>query len=291
MKNITLLGIGAMGSRVGMNLLAHGYSLSIYNRDMSACEILEEKGATAFKTPRQAVENADVVLAMVTDDTASNYVWLDKSKGAINAMKEGAIAIEFSTLSVDWCSRLNQELVQKGIRFLDAPVMGSRPQAELGQLIHLVGGEKSVLELVKDVLSVNSSAIHFIGSVTNGTKMKLAVNGLFGIQVAALSEIIVMLENSGINREEAIGILNELPTTSPALKGIGMLMVSHNYKPLFPISLVAKDFSYLNKLANTPLIVSSNDAYCQAVEEGLENENINAIVKLYANGSGRGSPK
>ena len=140
--------------------------------------------------------------------------------------------MEFSTLSIDWCSELNQQLTHKGISFLDTPVVGSRPQAEQGQLIHLVGGNSQTLKRVKDILLVNANIIHHVGGVTNGMKMKLAVNGLFGIQVAALAEVISLLENSDIPREKIVDVLNKLPITSPALKGIGMLITAKNYKPL-----------------------------------------------------------
>ncbi len=220
---------------------------------------------------------------MVRDDEASKSIWLDKNNGAINTLKSNAIALEFSTLSIDWCSELNQQLTQKGISFLDAPVVGSRPQAEQGQLIHLVGGNSQTLKRVEDILLVNANIIHHVGSVTKGMKMKLAVNGLFGIQVAALAEIISLLKNSDISREKVVDILNKLPTTSPALKGIGMLITAKNYKPLFPISLVAKDFEYLKTLSNKPLVNAAYMSYKKACESGLNSENIHAVIKLYRN--------
>jgi len=281
MKTIALLGMGAMGSRMAENILAQGYTLHIYNRTPKSCEALVAIGATAFATPKQAVINADVIIAMLSNDEASQEVWLNKDYGALTNLKSGAIAIECSTLSLDWCYALSDAMKQKHIAFLDAPIVGSRPQAEAGQLIHLVGGKEKTFQRVKKLLSSSANAFYHIGENTKGMAMKLAVNGLFATQVAALSEIITMLENVGINRQQAITTLNELPITSPALKGIGLMSANNNYQPLFPINLVEKDLSYLLKIPDLPTIDSVRNSYKKAIGLGLGEDNINGLVKLY----------
>jgi 3-hydroxyisobutyrate dehydrogenase-like beta-hydroxyacid dehydrogenase len=111
------------------------------------------QGAQVAKSPRTAAEGASFVISIVRDDQASRRVWLAEADGALAGMASSAIGIESSTLSVQWIRELAQKFAERGIAFLDAPVVGSRPQAEAAQLIHLVGGDTSALERVRPVLS------------------------------------------------------------------------------------------------------------------------------------------
>jgi len=254
MTNITILGAGAMGSRMAINLLEAGYAVTVFNRTQKRALALQQGGALVSASPIEAVKDADIILSMVRDDEASSAIWLDQKTGALSGLQKNAIAIECSTLSLDWCLQLAAHVKNAGAYFLNAPVIGSRPQAEAGQLIHLVGGDAPVLERARNVLGAGAAAIHHLGPVGSGMSMKLAANGIFGMQVAALGEILCMLEQAGISRKSAIDILNELPVTSPVLKGIGSLMSTDNHTPLFPVDLVEKDFAYVQRLAeNTPL--------------------------------------
>ena len=286
MKNIAFLGIGAMGERIASNLIDRGYQLHIWNRHPQKCQYLVEKGAIAYESPLETVQNANIAIAMVTDDLASNEVWLDKTRGAINGLKPNTIAMEFSTLTPAWCQELAKEVKKHQCHFLDAPVVGSRPQAEASQLTYLVGGEAEILERVKAILEVNSAAIHHVGDVGDGMKFKLAVNTLFATQVAALSEALGILNKTGISVESAVDLLNRLPTTSLALKGIGISIKNKNYAPLFPIDLVAKDLKYMEQLGNsvnapTSSFAAIQNIYQQAREIGYGSDNIAGIARLF----------
>jgi len=210
-KNITVLGAGAMGSRVARRLLEVGYSVSVYNRSEGRARALVEAGAIYYATPVQAVASADIVISMLTDDSAARTVWLDKKIGAMQGMKSGAIAIESSTLSIECITTLSAAFAQQGIGFLDAPVVGSRPQAESGALIFLVGGSEATLARVEPVLSFLSSAVYHVGGNGTGAIMKLAVNVFFGIQVAAFGEVTGWLKKSGIEQQQSVELFNKLP--------------------------------------------------------------------------------
>lgn len=130
---------------------------------------------------------------MVTDDDASRVVWLDADSGAARGLRNGAIAMESSTLTVNWTRQLATELGHRGANFLDAPVVGSWPQADAKSLIYLVGGNIDTLESIRPILSATSAVIHHVGDIGHGMAMKLAVNTLFGIQIAALAEKVLKL--------------------------------------------------------------------------------------------------
>ena len=284
-NKIAFLGLGAMGSRMVSNLIQAGHQLHIWNRTRTRCNSLADMGATAHDSPREAVQQADIVFSMVRDDVASRTVWLDEDMGALAGMAEDTIAIECSTLSLNWCMQLSRHMASHQVRFLDAPVVGSRPQAEAHQLIHLVGGDSSIVQQVTTVLEASAGAIHHIGKPGAGMAMKLAVNALFGIQVAALGELLTLLASQGINTATAAAMFGELPVTSPAAKIMAASIASDSFTPLFPIELVHKDLGYAIEAAepvsSLPLTTNTQALFARAIKYGYGEENINAIAKIF----------
>jgi len=287
MNRIAVLGSGAMGSHIAQNLLNAQHPVVVYNRTGSKVKPLLEKGAVYAATPREAAEQADIVMSMVTDNNVSRSIWLDPESGAALALGKDAIAIESSTLTVDWTRELAAKISSRGTAFLDAPVVGSRSQAEAGNLIYLVGGKTETLAQAQSVLlSAGASTIHHVGTIGQGMAMKLAANALFGIQVAALAEIIGMLAKDEINPEKAMECLSELPIISAAAKGAGSLMVRNHHAPMFPIELVEKDFRYVIQTAqafevSTPASTAIHNVYQEAIAKGHGGENITGIVQLF----------
>ncbi|MFM9889439.1 MAG: NAD(P)-dependent oxidoreductase [Rickettsiales bacterium] len=286
MAKIGFLGLGAMGSRMAANLIAKGHDVTVYNRTANAANALKEKRASVAATPREAAQDAEFIISMVTDDSAARSIWLDEKNGALAGAKKGAVVIESSTVTPDWVSTLAKHAATLVLDFIDAPVLGSRPQAEAGQLIYLVGAEKSALDKAQPVLMAMGAAVHHVGKIGSGATMKLAVNTLFGIQVAAWAETLSWLEKAGIATGDAVNILNTLPTTSPALQGIGKLIAAGNDDPLFPISLVTKDFAYASQLAHdlqskSPVADVVATLFMDTKNAGFGDRNIVAIKNLY----------
>ncbi len=287
MKRIAVLGVGAMGSRMVQNLLQAEYQVVVHNRTADKVKPLLSQGAVYAATPREAAEQANVVISIVTNDDASRSVWLDPETGAVLGLGNDAIAIESSTLTVNWTRELAAKIGSLGAAFLDAPVVGSRPQAEAGKLIYLVGGEAEVLAQVQPILlAAGAATVHHIGSIGQGMTMKLAVNALLGIQVAALAEVLGVLTRSGIASQKAMECLGELPIISPAAKGAGALMVTNQHTPLFPIELVEKDLRYVIQAgqasgALTPVSTAIRDLYQEAIAQGYGDDNISGIAQLF----------
>ncbi|MBE9003998.1 NAD(P)-dependent oxidoreductase [Fortiea sp. LEGE XX443] len=287
MSRVAVLGIGAIGSRVAQNLLDANHEVVVYNRTPEKAIPLVNKGAIYAATPREASENADIVISMVTDNDASRVIWLDEETGAVMGLGKNAIAIESSTLTVAWTKELAAEIEGCGGNFLDAPVVGSRPQAADKKLIYLVGGSAETLTIAQDIIyAAGASTIHHVGSIAQGMAMKLAVNALFGIQVAALAEILGMLSKNGIEPAKALECLGELPVISPSTKGAGNLMLKRNHAPMFPIDLVEKDFRYMTQTAqmvaaSTPASTAIHEIYVQAIAQGYGSDNITGVSQLF----------
>jgi 3-hydroxyisobutyrate dehydrogenase len=286
MSKITVLGMGAMGSRMAISLLKAGHEVTVWNRSSGKTELVEQAGAKVADNPRTAVRNAEFVISMVRDDEASQQVWLDSDTGALAGLAQNAVAIESSTLTVAWVKTLAQKFQEKNIAFIDAPVAGTRPQAEAAQLIYFVGGDTATFTQAEPILQAMGGMVHHVGVVGSGMTIKLAVNSLFAIQVSAFGELIGLMRESGLDEAKTVEILASTPVSSPAAKMAASAMVARQFTPLFPIELVTKDISYAVQTAqanNTslPLAEACQQIFATAIKEGFGNDNITGVVQLY----------
>jgi 3-hydroxyisobutyrate dehydrogenase len=286
MAQVAVLGLGAMGSRMARNLLAAGHTVAVWNRTPAVCLPLAEAGAALADSPRAAAAGADFVIAMLRDDVASQAVWLHPDTGALAGMRPGAIAIESSTLTIGFMRHLAAQVATAGFAFLDAPVAGSRPQAEAAQLIYLVGGDASVLAQADPVLRAMGNTIHYAGSAGNGAAIKLAVNTLLGVQVAAMAEIIGLFEKTGLDPARATDILTSTPVCSPAAKGAAASMLAGTFAPMFPAALAEKDFGYTIAAAAAvgaamPIAESTRAVLATAITGGFGPDHLTGVVRLY----------
>lgn len=283
MTRIACLGLGAMGQHMALRLASAGHDVVVWNRSAPPASVshLPQRGC-----PREAAEGADIVLSVVRDDAASSAVWADPHVGALLGLGKGALAIESSTLSPAWTLTLAERVRQAGAHFLDAPVVGSRPQAEAGSLVHLVGGEPSAVELARPFLAALGSAVHHLGPTPAGATAKLVVNALFVGQVALLAELLGLIRHAGLDPARTLAVMATLAVTSPAGKLAGESMLTQRFAPLFPIELAAKDLDYARALGTQvgtalPLVQRATEVLLRAQECGLAPENLTALAKLY----------
>jgi len=224
---------------------------------------------------------------MLADDAASREVWAGKN-GALDAVEEGVILIESSTVSPAWVAELAALAAQHGAELLDAPVTGSRMQAEAGQLSFLVGGKDKVLEAVTPVLKVMSKEVVHLGPVGSGAKMKLINNFLCGVQVASLAEGLAWIERSGLDEEKALSILKAGAPGSPLLGAVSTRMATHNYTVNFLLKLMAKDLLYAQTEAarcdvDLKTAEVARSLFEAAIAKGFGDEDMASVVEPLRN--------
>lgn len=282
--HVAILGTGAMGSRMAAALLRAGHSVTVWNRTAARAQPLVEQGASLANSPRAAAGDAEIVLAMLRDDEASRQVWLSPGDGALPSMSKDAIGVESSTLSAGWVRELAASFAAHGVPFLDAPVVGTRAQADTANLIHLIGGDTDTMARAQPVLSAIGSVAHHVGPVGSGAALKLVVNALLGIQVAALGELLGAAGQMGLDRRRAGEILIEMPSCSASAKGVTLAMLARNFAPAFPVELVEKDLGYLAGEAPpdaAPVSAAARAVFARAIAAGLAADNMTAVAKLY----------
>ncbi|CAN5703716.1 NAD(P)-dependent oxidoreductase [soil metagenome] len=281
--SVALLGLGTMGSGMAGNLLKAGFTLAIYNRTASKVEPFVAEGARLALTPADAAKGASIILSMLSDDTASREAWIGEG-GALAAADAGAILIECSTLSPAWIAELAGLASARGLELLDAPVTGSRTQAEAGQLSFLVGGSEKATQEATPVLQSMSKEIVHLGPTGSGSKMKLINNFLCGVQVASLAEGMAWIERSGIDRDKALGILKAGAPGSPLLGAISARMANQDYAVNFVLKLMAKDLQYAHDEAATTGIdlttaTNAQALFAAAAEQGYAEKDMSSVVE------------
>jgi 3-hydroxyisobutyrate dehydrogenase len=284
---VALIGLGTMGSGMATNVLKAAFPLAVYNRTGAKAERFAAQGARIANTTADAVRGAQVIIAMLADDEASRAAW-NGSDGALAMAEPGAVLVEASTLSPEWIAELSALASAKGLELLDAPVTGSRSQAEAGQLSFLVGGSEAALSKAKPVLEALSKEIVHLGPSGSGATMKLVNNFLCGVQVASLAEAIAWLEHSGLDRDKALNILKNGAPGSPLLSAISARMTSRNYDVNFLLKLMAKDLAYAYTAAAASGVdlrtaANAHQLFERAIADGHSEEDMASVVEVFRN--------
>ena len=282
-QTVALLGLGTMGHGMASNLLKAGFPLTVWNRTPAKAEFLARNGAKIAATPAQAAKEAQIVIAMVSDDEVSRSVWLG-AEGALAAMHPGAIAVDSSTLSPDWIAELQAAVSDRALRMADAPVTGSRMQAESGQLTFLVGADDETLAAITSVLRPMSKEILHLGPVGSGTQMKLINNFLSAVQVSSFAEAVAWIERTGLSRGTALDFLKRAAPGSPIFATMAERMTRRTYDVHFLLRLIEKDLRYAHAAAaklGVELSMSSaaEKLFRAAREKGWGDKDMSAVLE------------
>ncbi len=282
--SIALLGLGTMGRGMAANLLKSGFSLTVWNRTKAKAEFLTHTAATVADSPAKAVKNSAVVIAMLADDAASRAAWLGQD-GALSAMPSGSIGVECSTLSPDWIRELHEAVTHLGLRMAEAPVTGSRTQAEAGQLNFLVGADEETLTAIAPVLQCMSKEVLHLGPVGSGAQLKLINNFLCAVQVTSFAEALVWIEQTGLRRETALEFLKRGAPGSGILSAMSERMTNRAYDVNFLLHLMAKDLRYARAAAaqlgiDVSMSSPAQELFRQAEELGLGEKDMSAVIEV-----------
>ena len=274
-----------MGGRMARRLLAAGYTLTVHDRDREHARPLEQAGAKFAPTPERLVAGSDVVLSSLTDDAALEEVMFGP-RGALAHARPGTTFIEMSTISPPAAQHLHEAASSRSLDVLDAPVSGSTPQAQEGQLVILVGGSESVYLKWLPILLVLGKQPFYMGLAGSGTATKLCLNTLLGVGLQALAEAIALGLRSGLDRERLLHILGESAVLSPSQKSKLDHARTGEYPPTFPLRLMYKDFSLISQRAlelSVPMPSTAAAAQVCAVEHARaranDDEDSSAVIR------------
>ncbi|XP_027113028.1 glyoxylate/succinic semialdehyde reductase 1-like [Coffea arabica] len=287
-EEIGFLGLGIMGKAMAVNLLRHGFKLTVWNRTLSKCDELVEHGASVGETPAAVVKKCKYTIGMLSDPAAALSVVFDKD-GVLEHICTGKGYIDMSTVDADTSSKISEAITSKGGHFLEAPVSGSKKPAEDGQLVILAAGEKALYEEALPAFNVMGKKSFFLGHVGNGARMKLVVNMIMGSMMNAFSEGLELADRSGLNPQTLLDVLDLAAIANPMFKMKGPPMLQNNYTPAFPLKHQQKDMRLALALGDEnaismPVAAAANEAFKKARNLGLGDLDFSAVHQTVKGG-------
>lgn len=234
---VAFIGLGAMGSRMARRLLDAGHELVVWNRNPAKVASLVEAGATAAARPAEAARQADVVVVMVSDPTALREV-TEGPEGVAAGITGPSVVVQMATVGPQAVEQLAAALPD-GVGLVDAPVLGSLPEAEAGTLRIFAGGDRELVQRLAPLLSTLGTIVH-VGPVGAGSAAKLVANStLFGA-LGVLGEALALADALGLPRDVAFEVLSTTPIAAQAERRRPAIE-SGEYPPRFSLSLARKD--------------------------------------------------
>ena len=270
-----------MGLPMSKNILKAGYSLKVFNRSQNKAEPLKNFGAEIASSIKDVVKESDVVITMLTDDTAIDDVM--NSSDFLDNLKSGATVIDMSSVKPTTAIKHGNYLKSKNINYLDAPVSGGTIGAEEASLAIMVGGEQKVFDKVTDVLKVMGNPT-LVGPLSSGQVSKLANQIIVGLTIGAVAEAVTLCEKAGANPDKMIKALSGGWADSKILQTHGKRMIDKDFTPKGRTSVHLKDMKNILECANsynTHLPISNlvKEMYKSLVENGYGETDHSSLYK------------
>lgn len=240
MAKLGFVGLGLMGSRIVKRLLDAGHQVSGYNRTRSKAESLIQAGMVLKSSPKEVAQAADITFSMVMDTAALSSI-AEGADGILAGLSADKIFVDMSTVSPKSIRLLADRVADTGAQMLDAPVSGSIPAAESGNLIVYVGGNAETLEKVRPVFEQMSQKIIHVGGNGQAIAMKIAINLNLPIQLVSLFEGVLLAERSGVSRADALDALLNSVAASTAMKYRAPFMLKMPDEVWFSAAMMKKD--------------------------------------------------
>ncbi len=242
MKNVSFIGLGAMGRAMVPNLLAAGYAVTVHNRTKERAKPLLDLGATWADSPAEAVEPKGLVLTILSDDQALSEV-CEGPKGLLQTLGRGGLHLSMSTVSPALIRRLAVLHRAKGAGLLGSPVFGRPEAAVAAKLWICLSGPADGRQEARPVLEALSQKVFEFGEDPAAAHVvKLCGNFMLASAVEAMSEAYVLAEKNGIPRQAVHDLLSTTIFPGPVHQGYGKRVAEDSHLPAgFKLALGLKD--------------------------------------------------
>ena len=270
-----------MGLPMSKNIVKAGYNLTVFNRSKNKAEPLKEFGAKISNTLKDAVDGSDIVITMLTDDTAVDAVM--NNSDFLENLKSGSTVIDMSSVKPTTATKHGNNLKLKNINYLDAPVSGGTIGAEEASLAIMVGGEQNIFDDAFDILKKMGNPT-LVGPIGSGQVSKLANQIIVGLTIGAVAEAVTLCEKAGADPNKMIKALSGGWADSKVLQTHGKRMIKKDFTPKGRTSVHLKDMNNILECANnynTHLPISNlvKEMYKSLVENGHGETDHSSLYK------------
>ncbi|SDF77236.1 2-hydroxy-3-oxopropionate reductase [Sporomusa acidovorans DSM 3132] len=282
---IGFIGLGIMGKPMSKNLLKAGYELVVLDRNPLVVNELTALGAAVADTPKAVAEQVDVVITMLPNSPQVKDVVLGEN-GVIEGAKPGSAVIDMSSIAPLVSREIGAKLADKGIELLDAPVSGGEPKAIDGTLSVMVGGKQEVFDKYYDVMKTMAGSVVRTGEIGAGNVTKLANQVIVALNIAAMSEALVLATKAGVEPELVYQAIRGGLAGSTVLDAKAPLVMDRKFDPGFRINLHIKDLANVLETSHEigvplPLTAAVMEMMQALKVDGLGECDHGSLVKYY----------
>lgn len=285
MAKVGFIGLGIMGKPMAKNLVKAGYELVVYDIVDAAVKELEEAGAQAASSIAGVAQAADVIVTMLPNSPHVKEVVLG-AEGVLEHAKEGTIIVDMSSISPIASREIAAECEKRGVTLLDAPVSGGEPKAIDGTLAIMAGGDEAAFKKVEEMLLKMGSSAVLVGAVGSGNVTKLANQVIVALNIAAMSEAMVLATKNGVDPEKVYNAIRGGLAGSTVLDAKMPMVLDGNFNPGFRIELHIKDLQNALDCAHSvnspiPLTAEVMEIMQGLQAMGMEKSDHDAIIRHY----------
>jgi 3-hydroxyisobutyrate dehydrogenase-like beta-hydroxyacid dehydrogenase len=284
-------GIGRMGEPIALRLLGAGFRVTVWNRSREKLSKVLAAGAVAAKDLPQLAADSDAIFTMVTDDAAVDEVYRGSSGLLSFPDVRGKLFADMSTVLPTTVKSIAASVRERGAAFIDAPVAGTVQPAREGRLLVFAGGHPADIEKLKPAFDAIARRVEYLGPVGSGAAMKLIHNALLTTYWSGLAEASEMGIRYGLDFKRMLDVIVESPAALAALAVKMPALLGSTPEVGFNIANVKKDLRTITSFAEdlgvaAPIVHAVQQAFENAVKDGLGLEDVAAIVKRAASHSG-----
>ena len=285
MAKLGFLGLGLMGYPMARNLLRAGHEVAVWSNTTSKAQKLADTEKGKFcATPKEVAQSADVVFLCVGDTAMANDVILGKD-GIIEGAHPGLTVVDCSTVAVSASRNIGDALKAKGVDFLDAPVTGSTPGAEGGNLTFMIGGPQEVFDRVRPVLDPMGKKIYYCGPAGMGLQAKLTQNLVLSNILMAFNEGMVLATKGGMDPKLMLEILDNSAAKSGLINYKAPFVFGRDFTTNFSVKWMHKDIGLMlesGQELGVPLVLTAltRQLFQTAISAGHGDEDICSTIKV-----------
>jgi 3-hydroxyisobutyrate dehydrogenase-like beta-hydroxyacid dehydrogenase len=282
---VGFIGLGAMGKWMALNVAKAGFPLTVFDVRTDPVKELVQNGVAAGEHPADVASKSCQVFMSLPDTQVVESV-LFGERGVLQGLSPGSIVVDLSTIHYLATLRIAEELKDKGITFIDAPVSGQEARAKDGTLTIMAGGDPKALEEIRPVLNAIGNNLIYLGKTGNGQLTKLINQLLYNISCAAMAEILPMAVKLGLDPDAVCRAVTTGTGRTFALEFFTPYILEDNFKPGYPLLSAYKDMESAAEISSRmkiplPVFGATLHTYQLALAQGLGNENKGALIKVW----------
>jgi 3-hydroxyisobutyrate dehydrogenase-like beta-hydroxyacid dehydrogenase len=286
-QTIGFIGLGRMGGAMARNLAAASHTVHVYDIDSAATRrAAAQKSVVIAASAREVARHASVVFSALPSDAIVTETYLG-GEGVLAGAASGLVTCDCSTVSPGISRTIAEAARKRGVTHMEAPMLGSSPQAESGEIFFMVGGDESRMSAIQPFLDVMGRLTMYVGPSGTGNQIKLLHNALGAVNAVAVAESLALCTKLGVDPKTYYDVVKNGGgmAYSTYFDRRAMRVVSGDYSATFTLALMLKDVTLATQMAGAsaaqmPILRETLAAYTEAERAGSGNDDFSAVTHV-----------